>query len=349
MTSPQMDSMPIPVRGHQWRMATVLVGCLAMLFLVTCLFAPIWHDEALILLEFSGHREWPAGIVSAGTLQSAMHERTSFAQLFSDMARLNYDIHPPLYYVLLWCWRGLAGSSLFSLRLFSAVIWLAFLVVFWKWSKSTIAVALCTLSYVGITFATMGRNYALACFWIVLAAYLWDPKHHPSNAALIFGSIAGGLAVWTHYFALFPVAAMILFHAADTWRTEPRRALLAMSISALVAAPVSYFVISQKRPPTPALFPGVVHEGYLVFRNLLRMPLAPSLTAGRAIDAAASVLFLFPLLAVPVTWRRRSVNVRSSFCLVISFSVLMVLSSFFLKAELGAIRYLGLVAPLLIC
>ena len=97
--------MPIPVRGHQRRMATVLVGCLAMLFLVTCLFAPIWHDEALILLEFSGHREWPAGIVSAGTLQSAMHERTSFAQLFSDMARLNYDIHPPLYYVLLWCSR----------------------------------------------------------------------------------------------------------------------------------------------------------------------------------------------------------------------------------------------------
>src|SRR5215831_3608020 len=171
--------------GRQQRVAGVLIACLAMPFLITGLFAPIGHDEALMLLESSGHREWPVDIVPASALQSAMHGRTSFAQLFSDIARLNYDIFPPLYYAMLWCWRELAGNSLFSLRLFSVLTWIAFLVVFWKWLKSTIALALCTLSYLGIGFATLGRPYALAWFWMVLSAYLWDPKHDRSNAALI--------------------------------------------------------------------------------------------------------------------------------------------------------------------
>jgi len=36
--------------GRQQRVAGVLIACLAMPFLITLLFAPIGHDEALMLL-----------------------------------------------------------------------------------------------------------------------------------------------------------------------------------------------------------------------------------------------------------------------------------------------------------
>src|SRR5438105_15936943 len=66
----------------------------------------LWYDEGISL---------------------AMVGRTPGEILFAAAA----DIHPPLYYVILWGWAHLAGASEFSARFVSALASAAIVAVTW--------------------------------------------------------------------------------------------------------------------------------------------------------------------------------------------------------------------------
>ena len=237
------------------------------------------HDEGLVLLEFSGFHGWPEQIVAASAVQTPiLHSHPGFTEFFANLARLNFDIHPPLYYAILWCWRSLTGDSLWLLRLLSALAWITALIAFYRWSKSRFALAVLALCPMGLAFSTLARDYALSCMLILVTAWLLDPDRNESDTRAILGGICAALAVWTHYFAAFPVAVIALAWAIRSWRINSRRVILTFATAALAGCPVLYFARSQMRPPTSSPFLGPLGQTYKIGREFLRTPLDPFLT-----------------------------------------------------------------------
>lgn len=325
---------------------TAIVACLCLTLAAIGAAAPIWHDEALVLLEFSGFQGWPDHIVSASTLQNELvHSHPAFSEFFANLARLNFDIHPPLYYVLLWSWRHLTGDGLIALRLLSCAAWAGVLITFWRWSNSRFGLALLALSPMGLAFATLARDYALATFWIILTALLLDPERGASKATAVLGGLAAACAVWTHYLALIPVAVIVIARVLHSWKQARGFVVLMVAVAMLAGSPVAYFARSQVRPLTAHPSLGLAGESYSVGRETLRMPVDPFLTGGRLVDLAGSAILLAALVVAVTGFGTRSYKVRVAVLAVVSQALALVLLSLLLKSDVDAGRYLALTLP----
>jgi len=128
--------------------------------------------------------------------------------------------HPPVYYLLIHAWMGLAGTSEFSLRFFSvgaalvALVltgWLARIGLGRSASGAGLVPAVLLASVPGMAyFARDARMYSLGVAWTVLAAGLflrdWLPaKGWPRPFALAILVAVHILALFTHYYLLLPI------------------------------------------------------------------------------------------------------------------------------------------------
>lgn len=108
--------------------------------------------------------------------------------------------HPPLFYLLLRAWAGLAGDSVFALRLFPALISLLVLPAMWwlcrelffddprRDSFCKIALGLIALSPIHVLYAQEAREYSL-----------WTAVMPVSSALLLRALREGGLKWWGFY------------------------------------------------------------------------------------------------------------------------------------------------------
>src|SRR3989338_10168996 len=116
----------------------------------------LWHDESF----------------------SALLVQYNFPEMIS---RIQMDVHPPLYYIVLRGWTDIFSNSLFSLRLFS--VFFSFLTIFGVYlfinkafknsALALFASLLYTLSYFQIQYATEARMYSMGTFWVVICGYLF--------------------------------------------------------------------------------------------------------------------------------------------------------------------------------
>lgn len=155
------------------------------------------------------------------------------------LGMLREDTHPPVYYLLLWCWGHVIGQSPVSLRLLS---WLAYLAGGWVMVRQAMALVenplvenrgraaamaalLVFCSPYPIRFAIEGKSYALLVLLVALA-WWWRRSAH----ALAYGVVAG-LAGLTHFYGLFLLLAAAVW---DGWQRRWRLAIAAL-IGALPA------------------------------------------------------------------------------------------------------------------
>lgn len=174
----------------------------------------LWHDEAF----------------------SALYLRYSWGEM---MHRVGLDVHPPLYYIILRLWSALAGSSVFSLRLFSTVFTLLTVCAGYLFVRAAfknkrlalISALLLAINPFQFQYTLEARMYTLGTFLILLSSYflIRALESESKTRALIYWlyySITAALCLYTHYYLIFSVAAQGLYILLYFLKTRRLKILL---------------------------------------------------------------------------------------------------------------------------
>lgn len=149
-------------------------------------------------------------------------------------AVIEFDNHPPLYYLLLHSWRGVFGSSDFTLRLLSALLGTAAIPVLFLAARvlfddaaGLVAASLLALSPIAVYYSQEARMYALLmllCAALLAFAVRLVTK---GDATSIIGLILVSMLLPNVHFYGGPLVACALLMAAwSLWRRPELRSRL---------------------------------------------------------------------------------------------------------------------------
>ena len=157
---------------------------------------------------------------------------------FDAMDAVNYsESAPPLYYALAWVWTQFTGTAEYGLRSLSALFGVATVPVAYLLAAElrgrragVAAAAFVAVSPMLLWYSQEARAYSLfALLCGVSALYFVRGLDRGSRRDLILWGVASGLALATHYFAVFPIA----LEAIWLLRRRGRRALAGLWIVGL--------------------------------------------------------------------------------------------------------------------
>lgn len=176
--------------------------------------------------------------------------------LIEILARTAADIHPPLYYVFLAGWIDLTGSSEFSLRYLSVMAAVVTIPLMWVLGRrtlgersGTIAALLVAISPLWLWYARDARMYTIVTALVVASTWVllrWIDR--PNRATLVVYVVLNVLAIYTHFFAWFIIAAQagfgVLWMLSDAERRQRLLPLIgAWSVTFLAYLPWLRFVL----------------------------------------------------------------------------------------------------------
>jgi mannosyltransferase len=155
---------------------------------------------------------------------------------------------PPLYYVLAWIWAQLLGSDETSLRSLSALAGTLTIPVAYAAGRAVAtariglaAAALGAVSPVLIWYSQEARAYALLALLGGISFVLFAlARSEPSPRRLVSWAIVCGLALATHYFAVFMVFAesVLLLWA------HPRRPSIRWAVGCVAATTLAFLPLA---------------------------------------------------------------------------------------------------------
>ncbi len=158
---------------------------------------------------------------------------------------LNSDTHPPGYYMVMWAWTRLFGTSVWSIRLPSVLFGTACIPLVWWLGSLTgqtkaawIAAGLLAINGQHIFWSQEARMFTLACFLGLLSTILLlriARQDHASRwlqATYVAVLLAG---VCTHVFFWLILASHMTWTAANAWRDkQPMPGALRLQFVALI-------------------------------------------------------------------------------------------------------------------
>ncbi len=209
----------------------------------------VWFDEAGTVREVSG------------SLGHALHDT------------LNVDVTPPLYVVLLWCWRQLFGSSAADLRTLSALagtlaIPIAFAAVnrIAERRPALIVAALVAVNPVLLYFSQEIRAYSvIVCVSGVAFLAFLDLLERHTLRALVIWVLCSIALLWLHYYDVLFVVPQAAWLAREAWRGRDRRLVLAIGAVAIAGAPL-LLVIHHQQPHAASYIDAQLSGPYQPFR-----------------------------------------------------------------------------------
>jgi 4-amino-4-deoxy-L-arabinose transferase-like glycosyltransferase len=327
-------------RRRNFYLLLAVFGLTAVVQIAVAGRSGLWADEIFSLAMATGHSlEHPAAAadpawgdfvefdhpVHAEELQRYLkHDRPPASPTRVIRAVLLSDTSPPLYYLLLYGWTLLFGTSDLVLRSFSigcSLACLPFLVGVARRTGGKGAVfpacVLFAFSPLGIYYSTEGRMYSL--LWLCMLAMIWASlalRQRGGGFALdvmwVVASVAGFL---THYFFVFPWLAIVVFLLLRPGKFQRRSLLICIFLVALASLPWYLMVpdslgrwrVTQgwlkSKPPnfdrvrdTWSNFSQFFSGDSVLWGSWLRS----TTTAGTA------ALALFAVVAVAMAWRLRS-------------------------------------------
>jgi hypothetical protein len=156
------------------------------------------------------------------------------------------DTSPPLYYLLLYGWTLIFGTSDIALRLFSTACSLACLPFFVSIARRTGGLAavlpacvLFAFSPLAIYYSTEGRMYSILWLCVLPAAWASLVLHQDggSLSVLALWVVASAAGFLTHYFFLFPWLAMVAFLLICPGKFRRRRLFACLFVTGLLILP----------------------------------------------------------------------------------------------------------------
>jgi 4-amino-4-deoxy-L-arabinose transferase-like glycosyltransferase len=251
------------------------------------------------------------------------------------------EFNPPLFY---WLEHGmlLFGDSEFVLRLFPALLGVLTIPVvyligreFRDQNVGLIAAAFLAFSPFHIFYSQEARAYAPMLFFFSLALlfYVRASRSDETRPWVLFG-LFSAVAFWMHFYAIVPVAVLIL-HALVTRAGDVARnlalALIAFTAASLplLIVTINLFLVRTASAPTFGIQgPGVVYQTLLQVSGFSDLILVPFI-----------VLFL---IGVAYTWRED----RNGALLLILMMVLPLAASLVLSSRMPMLpRYLIYLLP----
>jgi mannosyltransferase len=156
---------------------------------------------------------------------------------------------PPLYYALAWVWTQLTGTGEVGLRSLSAVAGVATVPVAYLLGlelrgrrAGLMAAALVAVSPMLLWYSQEARAYALLVLLCTISLlYCARARRGGRRRDFVFWGIASGLALATHYFAVFAVAA----EAVLLLRRHGRASLAGLWIVGLAGALLAPLAVHQ--------------------------------------------------------------------------------------------------------
>lgn len=174
---------------------------------------------------------------------------------FDAVALTARDFNPPLYYLLLYGWIGLLGSSEAALRSLSVLFFAATLSVAWRFMRDLLAIpsrrallylALFALNPMLAYYAAEARMYSMFAFLAAASFYAWMARRPGLYV------ISTAAALYTHSFGLLIVGTQLLSALIET--REPanrRRRLILLGLPVLAFAPwIVVVLLSQPDAPS---------------------------------------------------------------------------------------------------
>ncbi len=207
-----------------WWPLAALTLLAALLRLPTLGLQSFWYDEAFTPVHVL-HQSLP------DTLRAVSHTENS----------------PPLWYLLEWVDYRLLGSGEFALRLPSALAGIAVVPVSWAIGEiaagrraAIAAAALVAVNPLFVWYSQEARAYGLFVFTAALSILCFLRLRERQDGARVAAfAVAGVLALLSHYFAVFMLAAMAVWLLA-----EPRTrracipALAALALAGIALLPL---------------------------------------------------------------------------------------------------------------
>ena len=152
----------------------------------------LWYDEAFSVL----YAEKGLFFILYGTI--------------SQVEGAAADVHPPLYYFLLNNWMVL-GQSLFTVRMFSAILGIATVAVSYSLGKQLLgersglmAAFVVAISPFHVYYSQEARMYSLLAFLLLLGTYFFVRAARTLNTRYWIGfAVCFALAQYTHNVAVF--------------------------------------------------------------------------------------------------------------------------------------------------
>lgn len=208
----------------------ILIGLILSVFTLT--IQPLWFDEHLTMNE-----------AQSGSLKDMM------------TLVMRHESIPPLFYLLEYCMVKLFSLSDFSLRIIPALAGILGCFFYWRIffkvtdrSTAVMSLVLCVSSSFLIVFSQEARPHSmLFCESMILLFFSirWLEKHDIINAAGI--AVSMFIAVNTHYYALFLIAAVIVsMFIVEKKRNLSKKGFIVFITSALISViSVSPWLLKQ--------------------------------------------------------------------------------------------------------
>ncbi|MEQ1946104.1 MAG: glycosyltransferase family 39 protein [Bryobacteraceae bacterium] len=170
------------------------------------------------------------------------------AKPFAEMmAELRGDIHPPLYYWLLFPWVRIFGDTEFALRSLSGLFYLASVFALHRGSRqiigartATITAAIYLTTPLTILAAHMARMYSLLSLISILSTQLYWTlfvEEKRSRGKLALFALVNALGTMTHIWFFF-----LLFAEATHWLILRRKNVIAFT-AAMAASLAPYTIL----------------------------------------------------------------------------------------------------------
>lgn len=240
----------------------------------------IWYDEAITLLETAGNSipQWSESPTPARTQKELLVGTPTFSEIARGLRET--DVHPPVYYGLLSKWRRLVGASIEAARTFSvlcstgAVIFLFLLLRASGFGYPWVPSLVYSLTSGAVHYAHEARNYSLALFFLLAAAYLgYLSTSKAQNNRLQFWifsvamAVLYGLAFQTHYLAIFPIFYLILWYVF--WIPRGNRLLaLPATILTIGISMVALSTLASQLGARPKQFQKVLGFGQELWKTV---------------------------------------------------------------------------------
>jgi hypothetical protein len=167
---------------------------------------------------------------------------------------LLYDNHPPAYYLFMWIWTFLAGTSLSALRLPSALVGTAtvgllFIVARRRYGLAIALIAAALLALHGhhIFWSQAARMWVFITFLGVWSVSLLQglARHWRIGDAVVY-AVVSALGLWTEYYYWPFFSAQVLWALfQDAHPARPSRIVGAQMLALVLAAPVLIFLRIQ--------------------------------------------------------------------------------------------------------
>lgn len=187
---------------------------------------------------------------SALWLDEALSVDIASLPLSELRAALEHDGHPPLYYVLLHGWMELFGTGDVAVRALSGAFGLVTLVLVWFLGRrrggttlAWILVTLVAVSPFAVRYSNEARMYSLVMLLVVVGWFLLDDivvRGRATIGRFIGVAVVTAALLYTHYWAMWLLAAVGLCALWSVWRHPAARRAWFGTILALVAGGVAF-------------------------------------------------------------------------------------------------------------